>query len=239
VGTDVWRRFGLLAGRALGVTVGSALALWFAWQAFVVGVNHGPGPFLRLGAGGVLTFFGLLAAHELGHLLAGRAVGLPFRGLAVGPLRVARDGDGLRAHLNTDWFGPPAYFTHGPAAGADARRRAVMLLGGPLASLIPGAACLVAGSWLNPGPPADLPGAARSGWRGVALLYPGDAWTAALNTAGVLSLGLGLGTLVPGRAAGCRTDGGPLLDLWRAEADAYQERCSGPRPCQRLARVDG
>jgi hypothetical protein len=53
--------------------------------------------------------------------------------------------------------------------------------------------------------------------RSVALLYPGDPATAGLNVAGLLSLGLGLGTLIPGSAAGLRTDGGQLLDLWRGK----------------------
>jgi hypothetical protein len=105
---------------------------------------------------------------------------------------------------------------HVPAWGTDASWRwAVMVLGGPLANLLLGVACLAAASWLNPAPAPGMLGDAKVGWRSVALLYPGGMPSAYLNVAGLLSLGLGLVNLVPCRGAIWPSDGGQLLDLWR------------------------
>jgi len=53
-----------------------------------------------------------------------------------------------------------------------------------------------------------------AGTRGCfALLTPGSWLTAWLNLGGLSSLLLGILTLIPGRSAGLRTDGGQLLDL--------------------------
>src|SRR5262245_57573491 len=96
-----WRSC-LLRGLAelAGLLLVGVLAL-LPWQIFVVGVNGGPADALTLGAGGLLTFLALLAVHELGHLLAGRAVGLPFDHFTVGPLQLVREGGRWRARLNT------------------------------------------------------------------------------------------------------------------------------------------
>jgi hypothetical protein len=199
------------------LSVGVALGLLLAWQALVVGVNDSLAACLGLCIGGIMTFFVLLAAHELGHLLAGLAMGLPFVRFTVGPLQVVREGGLLRARFNTAWFQPAAYVMHGLGTVGNRRfRRAVMVLGGPLSNVFLAGVCFVAASGWNPGPPVGLPAGSRTGWRNVALFYPGDVVTAGLNVAAVLSLGLAISTLVPGRAAGLRTDGGQLLDLWRA-----------------------
>src|SRR5262249_60339247 len=118
-------------------------------------------------------------------------------------------GGRLRARLNTAWFQPAGYVLHGlPEAGSRSSRWAIVLFGGPLVNLLLGVACLLLASWVNPGPPHGA-----VGWRGWALLWPGGLAGGLLNSAGLLSAGLGLGTLVPGKAAGMRTDGGQLLDL--------------------------
>lgn len=200
------------------VWVGVLFALLLVWQALGIGVNYGPGACLLLCGAALLTYLALIALHELGHLLVGQALGLPFQRFTVGPLQLAREGGRVRARLNTAWFQPAAYVAHAlPREGGRRWRWAVTVFGGPLSNLLVAVACLAAASGLNPGPPADMPRAARAGWRGVALLYPGDPVTAWLNIAGLLSLGLGLGNLVPGSAVGLRTDGGQLLDLWRGK----------------------
>jgi hypothetical protein len=214
-----WRSY-LLRGLAeLAGVLFCVLALLLAWQVFAVGVNGGPADSLALGVGGLLTFLALLAVHELGHLLAGRAVGLPFERFTVGPLQLVREGGRWRARLNTAWSQPAAYVLLPPPQVGHGYRRwrwAAMVLGGPLANLLVGAACLAAAGHLNPCPPASVSTNARAGWRGVAILYPGDLTTAWLNMAGIVSLWLGVCNLVPGSAKGMRSDGGQLLDLWRA-----------------------
>lgn len=208
--------------------VSSAFVLLLVWQALAMGVNYSPTDSVVLCAGGILIFLALMAAHELGHLLAGWAMRLRFMHFTIGLLQVVRADERLQARLNAAWFRPAASVMFDFPWGADALRRwAVMVLGGPLSNLLLSIVCLFAASWLNPGPQAEMPSRARSGWRNVALLYPGDLPTAFLNVTGVLSLGLGLGTLVPARVVGLRTDGGQLLDLWRFRKVAQTLGTSG------------
>jgi hypothetical protein len=68
---------------------------------------------------------------------------------------------------------------------------------------------LTTAALVNPG----LPEGPHEGLRRVALLMPGSCLTAWLNLGGLSSLLLGILTLIPGRSAGLRTDGGQLLDL--------------------------
>ncbi len=207
---------GRLLRGALELALGIPLALLLLWQAVFIGLRYNLTIFLWVCIGGVVAYIGLMAIHELGHLLAGKAMGLPFWQFTFGPLIIVNEGERLRARLNTAWFQHAVnvrFWLTGVTGWPF--RMAVMTLGGPLANLLIGVACLAVASWLNPGPPAEMPASAREGLRSVALLYPGDLATAVLNLVGLLSLGLGLGSLIPGRAAGLRTDGGQLLDLWR------------------------
>ena len=71
---------------ALTQVVIAPVILLTAWQAFIVGLSDGPAACLAFSGAGLLTGLALLAAHELGHMTAGLAVGLPFLGLTVGPL---------------------------------------------------------------------------------------------------------------------------------------------------------
>jgi len=197
-----------------------ALMLGFAalliLQVMTLAIKQGMGAGLLLSAGGVLIFLALLAFHELGHVLASRIMGLPFTGLTVGLLRVVREGDRIRVRLNTAWFQPAAFVAQKfPDGSVWPLGWVFTVLGGPLANLLLGVMCLVVASWINPSPPMQKLNSAGQNRRSVALFSPGDLPTAYLNVTAILSLGLGLGTLVPGRSAGLRTDGGQLLDFWR------------------------
>lgn len=207
------------------LVIGLTFASLLFWQALVIGAIDDLVDCLLLFGRGVLIFLALLALHELGHLLAALAMGLPFRRFTIGLLTIAREHERIRVLLNTAWFRPAAYFQSSfPEGGVPAWRWAVVVLGGPMANLLFVPIFLLAASWMNPGPPAEMPSALRVGWRTFAWLNPGDMATALLNIAAILSLALGLGTLVPGTSAGVRTDGGQLLDLWRrkgsSDADA-------------------
>lgn len=229
----MYRWFRSLVCGLLALVIGVLFAVLLAWQALIVGVNDGPGVCLLVCGGGLLSFFALLAIHELGHLLVAQAMGLPFQRFTVGPLQFVREGDRVRVRLNTAWFEPAAYVLHGlPLTKGWRWRWTAVVLAGPLSNLLLGATCLAVASGLNPGPGADMPQAAWAGWRSVALLFPAGAATAWLNLAGLLSLGLGLGPLVPGFAAGLRTDGGQLLDLWQGKGPQNQ-------PLPRTGGVDG
>jgi hypothetical protein len=227
----VYRWLRSLIWGLLALVTGVLFALLLAWQALIIGVKDGLGVCLLFCGGGLLSFFALLAIHELGHLLVAQAMGLPFQRFTVGALQFVREGERVRLRLNTAWFQPAAYVLHGlPLTKGWRWRWVAVVLAGPLSNLLVGATCLAIARGLNPGAPAEMPPAARVGWRSVAVLFPGDAVTGSLNLAGLLSLGLGLATLVPGSAAGLRTDGGQLLDLWLGKGPQNQplQRTSGP-----------
>ncbi len=202
--------------------LGLGLLVLLAMQALTVGVFFGMGSCLCLCAGASPVFLVLIAIHEMGHLAAGKMVGLSFSQITVGFLTLMRRENGWKARLNTSWFKPAAVVYPLLGAPTSSWRYALVVGGGPIANLLLCALCLIAASVLHPGPPDSIPREARLGWRSVALLMPGNFATASLNSAGLLSLGLGLGTLVPGRAAGVRSDGGQLLDLFWGGREANQ-----------------
>jgi hypothetical protein len=199
----------------ISLAVGLVLAALIAMQALAVAMFDGMDSCVWLCVGVIPTFLCLIAAHEVGHLLAGKAAGLSFARFTVGLLTVERIEGRLLVRLNRLWFQPAAYVVAGlPAGNTSIRRWATMVAGGPLANLLICVFCLIAASIINPGPTDMIPSEARPGWRSVALLMPGNLTTAWLNVAALISLGFGLGTLIPGRAAGLRTDGGQLFDLF-------------------------
>jgi membrane-associated protease RseP (regulator of RpoE activity) len=197
----------------LEFALASAFALLLAWQALCVGVLQGLAACLLACVGGVLALFALIAAHELGHLLAAKATRLPFQQFTVGLVKIVRESGRFRIRLNTAWFQPAAFVRAGLPIDGDRRLRwSIFVMGGPLANLLIGLICLPIAEWHNPGPPPQFP---TTGWRNVALLFPGDVGTALLGMTGVLSVGLCVVNLLPSGAARFRSDGGQLLDLWR------------------------
>lgn len=87
---------------------------------------------------GVLAAIFSLVVHELGHLAAGLAVGFRFHLFALGPLLIERDP---RGRVRLAWNRDPGLF--GGAAGTVPRnmeglrrRFAVVVVGGPIASLV-------------------------------------------------------------------------------------------------------
>jgi uncharacterized repeat protein (TIGR04138 family) len=195
----------------------SVFLLLLGWQALIIGEQHGLLSLLAVCMGGIPIFLAVMGAHEFGHVLAGWVMGMAFERFTLGPIKFFKEGVRLRARLNTAWFEPAAFVVFAPSWRADeAWRRGIMLLGGPLASILLGAACLIAAvSWSNLTSSAAYTPNVWAEWPWVAFFYPGDLVTAYLNIAGIQGVFLGVGTLIPGRVAGFRTDGGQLLDLWR------------------------
>jgi hypothetical protein len=199
-------------GCALGAIV-LALGLLTAWQIIVVALAIGSPDALAVSAAGLAAGMALLTVHELGHVLVGWVVGLPPLSMTVGFVRVEwRDGR-LTMKPNFQLFRPAA-IAH-VASNTVRWRTAAMIAGGPLANLTVAGVCLASAAAINPGPPAGVPVAARSSFRDVAVVWPGSTIVSWLNVTGLVSLFLGVFTLVPGRSAGLRTDGGQLLDLAR------------------------
>lgn len=91
-----------------------------------------------------------VAFHELGHALAGAAVGMRFAGLRIGWLLVRRDGGRLRLSWSPRAFTGALGFHSGllalppgeaPRAAARRLRLALHAAAGPASSLLLGAAC--------------------------------------------------------------------------------------------------
>jgi peptidase M50-like protein len=82
-----------------------------------------------------VAFLVNVAVHELGHLAAGRIVGIGASRIVLGPLELVRDANRWSARLCRDWFslgGGLVLLTPPPRT---ARHMAWVAAGGPVASL--------------------------------------------------------------------------------------------------------
>jgi len=136
----------------------------------------------------------VIVAHEGGHLLGGWLGGMRPALLFAGPLQLEATPTGWRSRFNrhAGTWGGLAVAVPTPVTPRHAFVRYVA--GGPAASL-----ALFA-----------------SGWLGASLI--GGHLGGILLTTALLSLGIAIVTLVPGRAGGYLTDGAQLLGLLRADA---------------------
>ncbi len=204
-GQPIWKK--LLVGL---IFAGAGLALGYLAARIGFDSGRATGTGEKKGVAAALGFFGLallatwiaLAIHEAGHALGGVAQGFRFLFLAVGPLWVERREGRLAVRLNTTsatWGGVAACV---PVDGADLPRRfAVMVAGGPLASL--GLALLAGLAW------AATPAGAAHFTAGVTALA---------------SAGFFLATAQPfGAGGGFASDGGRLLRILRGGAEGARE----------------
>lgn len=146
-----------------------------------------------------LTSFILSSAvHELGHLLAGLREGFRFHLLVAGPFGLKRsEADRIVPFLEKDvslWGGVSATV---PASEEpeNFRRFGRVLLGGPLASLLFGAAVLPFGIMTD---------------------------SLFLLLLGAMPISMGLACLVPARSGAFHTDGGRWLRMHREETRAVE-----------------
>jgi Peptidase family M50 len=196
---------------------GGVLLIVFAWnqvvpERVVAGMNFGMAVCIRL-CGCCLILLALIAIHELGHLIAARMVRIPCSCFAVGFFMLVREGKRLRARVNTAWFtqreAPDGYVQLEFPQDVKLWHVVLVLIAGPLANILIAVACFGAASGLNPSVPGFHQAAAPD------TLTTGRRMALLLNNAGQWSLLMGLLNLVPCGAAGWRSDGGQLLDLWR------------------------
>jgi hypothetical protein len=184
------------------------------------------GNFWRLVTAVLLSLFLTTTIHELGHLLAGKLVGLRFHLLIIGPLRLHRQGDRLR--LN--WHKKIAFFNGLSGSIPDGshdlpRRLLIFTLGGPLASL----AQAVLASWLF------------FRWRGDVHFTNNVAW--AVEGMGLLAVLGGIyflsamkpgsfhsGQPADGGRIGSLLRGGLMAERWCALAALYGADQRGQRP---------
>jgi tetratricopeptide (TPR) repeat protein len=220
--------FGLLS-----LAIQAAATLWALWMVLLIGVEYDLRFCLFLLLTGVVAFFVLIFAHELGHLLAAVALGFPIGRFTVGFFTVVREGQRFRIRLNTDWFGLAAYVYHRLPEGRPSRLgQAIVIAAGPSLNLVLGLGFLLLAAWVNPGPPPDTRDRA---WSHVALLYPGDLLTAQLNFAGLISIYLA-SCLLPATSGRFRNDGQLLLDLWRGPKPVTVDQALAD--CHRAIRLD-
>jgi hypothetical protein len=153
-----------------------------------------------------------IAVHEAGHVLGGRLVDFRTLLFIVGPLRVERTADGFETGLNRSVALAGGLAAMVPRGLHDLRRRTVVMVAfGPMASLMVGAQFLVLYQVASP-----------------ALLRPDAAFPALLTAmviaaTGILSLLVGIITLIPGRSGGFYSDGARLFRLLRADDAAERE----------------
>lgn len=181
----------LLAGALIGLIGG--ITLGRNARRTDIGMEGGPAVLLWL----PLFWFVAVLVHELGHVVAGRLAGMRFVLLAVGPLKLVNVRGSLRVRLNTTpgmWGGLALMV---PANTDRFRARlALLVAGGPLASLLLAAVLAVAA--------ANLEGAPRTG--------------AAVGS--LLSGAIAVATLIPVTIGGYASDGGQLLGLLRRDGAA-------------------
>jgi hypothetical protein len=203
------------------IVVVAAIAGWSAGGALrqVAATRQGPGfdAFGKALAAAVVVVgvVGALLVHEVGHLLGGRFVGFRALLLIVGPVRLERNATGWRWRLNRSLALAGGLAASVPTLAVEPSslrvRTAVMVAGGPVASLVVGVLAVVIwrtlGSW-SPGPAPAL---------------PGQLVSIGLLTLGACSAAIGLVTLIPGQTAGFQTDGARLLHLYRGGPNADRD----------------
>ncbi|MDY3557217.1 hypothetical protein R5W24_006405 [Gemmata sp. JC717] len=157
--------------RAVFAVAGVGVWLLVAWQVIVVGVVAGPHDLMAVAVAGVASGLALLVTHELGHAAAMWAVGAPLVSLTLVVVRLDWRSGRLAVVPNTRLLGPAAV-AWCAATGAGRWQVAAIVAAGPAANLALAGLCLVAAQAANPGPSADIPVAARSAWRDVAVVWP-------------------------------------------------------------------
>jgi hypothetical protein len=173
-----------------------------------------------------MALIGTIVVHELGHLLGGRLVGFRAFLLIVGPLRLERSASGWRFAMNRSIALAGGLAGTAPTDTQRVRQRmAVVIAGGPLASLITGVLAL---AWCLSLRPSEFDIATPFG----RVLFAG-----ALAAYGFGSVGIGLLTLIPGRTAGFRTDGAQLLTFLRGGAEGDRAAALGAIVGQSLSGV--
>jgi len=140
----------------------------------------------------IVSLFLVLLLHECGHVLAGLLQRCRFELLIVGPLKIAREHDKIRVGLNKSLALAGGIAATSPRDMSHMRRRFIIIvLGGPLASLI--WACLF---WV------------------VALCFPETTpWRTFLPLTSLLSLLILLVTALPLPMGTFYTDGARVLML--------------------------
>lgn len=197
----------------MGAAAGAAGALWL--PSLLPRTSLSGAQLALTGLALAALLVGVIGVHEAGHLLGGRLAGFRAMLFVVGPFRVERTATGVHVALNRNVVVAGGLAVSVPLDTRDLRRRTLLMVaGGPGASLLTGALAL-----------------ALRGPLGLAALPAGAGFAhqlAAVVVAvfGVMSLGIGAATLIPGRTGGFYTDGARILRLLRSGPDTDREVAS-------------
>jgi hypothetical protein len=163
-----------------------------------------------------LMLIAVCGVHEVGHVIGGLLSRFRFAGLFVGPLSIARDGTRLRMQPNSSWslVGGMAICVPPPGSIRDSRSALAFLAGGPLASVLFGAALLALHFAFG------LDEVTRRTIDAGRHTVPEFLIGATTFIGGVCSLLVTVVTLIPNRVGGFTSDGAALRMLWQRGADA-------------------
>jgi hypothetical protein len=151
-----------------------------------------------------LVWLVVVTWHELGHVLGGKLTGGQLLLFIVGPFKWARTPSGLRFGFNRSINLGGGLAACLPLEERDLpRRMAIMIAGGPVASVVLTVLALWISAW-----------SAAHGWAFVQKL----TMTTALISGVIFVV-----TAIPGQAGGFRTDGRRLVELVRGGPRAEQE----------------
>lgn len=121
------------------VSILTYIAVFFSlYQLFAQAVQHvGALSYVIFATGILLLHYLVIAAHEIGHLLAGKLVGFRFRYLVVGPVKIERQNNQFRLSRVSTRSMPGGLASAVPPDDHDLRRRMIIMIsGGPLANLL-------------------------------------------------------------------------------------------------------
>lgn len=191
-----------MIGGALGLSFGRLLKA-------AGGVTAGVTPWVAVALAPIGWL--VVAWHELGHAVGGWLSGFDMILFTAGPVKIVREGQGLRVRWNDSlslWGGLAAM------APLDGRRRDPVTMrtamvrivaGGPVFSLLGGAAGL-------------------AGYTLFAATSP--VWAFCFGFAGAFSLLIALLTLIPASMGGYKSDGLRLLTFFRGDSATAERWCN-------------
>ena len=193
----------------LGI-LGGVVGIFFALMMRSLGPDAGPSSTELIAVALVFPIYFLtIAVHELGHLIGGMGVGFKFYAVQVGPFRISRTRTKFK--FETNWvmtlMGGQAVCY--PVHIENLKTRALWYFaGGPLASLISGAAALLV---------VIASGLFESEFSGIELI------DLLLLIFGGMSIMIGLLTLIPTRMMGMPSDGARIFPLLMGQQVATRD----------------
>jgi hypothetical protein len=192
-----------------------AFGYWSSLLVALTLLHFGAAYLLVLLPGALLVGFVTLAVHETGHLIAALVARLRVVAFAVGPVAVVRSKGGLVVEFLAPRMWQSGLTLALPTGVHSLRRRmALFIVGGPLASLVVGGACLVLAYHLNEATFPFAPYLPRPFWDRA--LFPRTHAFTWFNLAALLNLLLvGIGNLLPWEYRHWASDGAKLQELLR------------------------